>query len=73
MAVWGQVRHLSVTEAPNNIKFHEWGVKKTFFFKTWKPESGSNPRLPTFQAGSFNHCTTAHAEPQPQNTLYIPD
>ena len=35
---------------------------KTFcFFETWRPEWGSNPRFPTFQAGSFNHCTRAPA------------
>ena len=34
--------------------------EKTFcFFKTGRPEWGSNPRSPTFQAGSFNHCTRA--------------
>ena len=35
--------------------------RNIFFFETWRPEWGSNPRSPTFQAGSFNHCTRAHA------------
>ena len=26
------------------------------FFETWRPECGSNPRSPTFKAGSFSHC-----------------
>ena len=30
-----------------------------FFFETWMPERSSNPRSPTFQAGSFSHCTRA--------------
>ena len=46
--------------------------EETFcFFETWKPEWGSNPRSPTFQAGSFNHCTIGR-RPWPANrTEYI--
>ena len=34
--------------------------EETFcFFETWRPERGSNPRSPTFQADSCNHCTRA--------------
>ena len=29
------------------------------FFETWRAKWGLNPRSPTFQAGSFNHCTRA--------------
>ena len=36
---------------------YEWAGEKLFFFETWMPEWGSNPRSPTFQTGSFNHCT----------------
>ena len=31
--------------------------RNIFFFETWRPEWCWNPRSPTFQAGSFNHCT----------------
>ena len=36
------------------------------FFETEMPERGTNPRTPTFQADSFNHCTRA-----PASSLYI--
>ena len=56
-AVWGRARYLSVTEAPHNTEFLRVSRKETFcFLKTWRPEWGSNPRSPNFQAGSFNHC-----------------
>ena len=32
--------------------------KSILFLEIWRPEWGSNPRSPTFQAGSFNHCTS---------------
>ena len=35
------------------------GEETCCFFETWRPEWGSSPRSPTFQAGSFNHCTRA--------------
>ena len=36
--------------------------EETFCFsETWRPEWGSNPQSPTFQADSFNHCTRAPA------------
>ena len=35
LAVWGQARYLSVTEAPHNTEFYEWMGKKHFcFFQT---------------------------------------
>ena len=34
----------------------EWEIN-IFFFETLRPEWGSNPRSPTFQAGCINHCT----------------
>ena len=58
MAVWDRARYLLVTEAPHNIEFLRLSREETFcFFETWRPEWGSNPRSPTFQADSFNHCT----------------
>ena len=59
LAVWGRVHYLSVTEAPHNIESLRPSREEIFrFFDTWKPEWGSNPRSPTFQAGRvFNHCT----------------
>ena len=61
-AVWGQVRYLSVTEVPHNIESLWVSGEETFcFFETCRSEWGSNPRSPTFQAGSFNHCTRAAA------------
>ena len=55
MAVWDQARYLSVMEAPHNIELniYKWAGKKRFI--SWMPERGS--RSPTFQTGSFNHCT----------------
>ena len=35
--------------------------RNIFFFKILMPELGSNPRSPTFQASSFNHCTRSPA------------
>ena len=62
LAVWGRGRYLSVTEALQNNKSSQVSGEETFcFFETWRPEWGSNPRSPTFQEGSFNHCTTAPA------------
>ena len=34
------------------------GVETFCFFETRIPERGTNSRSPTFQAGSFNHCTS---------------
>ena len=48
LAVWSRARYVSVTEA--------LGVsgEETFcFFETWRPEWGSNPRSPTFQAANL--------------------
>ena len=41
---------------PTIFNLYEWA--ETFcFFETWRPERGTNPWSPTFQSGSFNHCT----------------
>ena len=56
LAVWGRTRYLSVTEAPHTIE-----SLRVSLFETWMPERWSNPRSPTFKAGSFNHCTRAPA------------
>ena len=49
-------------KAFHNIEFLRMSGEETFcFFETWMPERGSNPRSPTFKAGSFNHCTNALA------------
>ena len=53
-----EVEH--VTEAPHNIESPEWAEKK-HLFETWRPGCGSNPRSPSYQAGSFNHCTRTPA------------
>ena len=54
-----------VTKAPYNIESLRVSGEETFcFFETSRPEWGSNPRSPTFQAGSFNHCTRALANIQ---------
>ena len=63
LAVWGQARYLSVTEALYNTKSLRVSTvsgKEAFcFFETWIPERGTNPGSLTFQTGSFNHCTRA--------------
>ena len=62
LAVWGRARYLSVTKTHHNIKSLRVRGEETFcFFEIWRPEWGSNPRSPTFQAGSFNRCTRAPA------------
>ena len=66
LAVWGRARYFSVTEAPTNIEYLRVSGEETFcFFENWMPERGSKPRSPTFQAGSFNHCTSPHPLPRP--------
>ena len=50
-------RHLSVTEAPHYIESLRGSGEETFCFL----EYCSNPRSPTFQTGSFDHCTRAPA------------
>ena len=60
LAVWARARYFSVTEAPHNIEFLWVSGEETFcFLETWRSKWGSNPRSPTFQAGSFNNCTRA--------------
>ena len=41
------------------------------FLETWRQEWGSNPRSPTFQAGSFNHCTRAPARVKQETNDYF--
>ena len=43
-----------VTEAPHNIESSRVSGKEIF---CWRPEWGSSPRPPTFQAGRFYICT----------------
>ena len=65
LAVWSRAHHLSVTEALQNIKYLRLSGEVTVCsFETWRPEWGSNPRSPTFQADSFNHCFRAPAAAQ---------
>ena len=59
LAAWNWACYLSAREAPHNILFSRMSGEDFFFFETWRPEWGSNPRSSTFQAGSFNHCTRA--------------
>ena len=41
----------------SNIESLRVSREETFcFFETWRPESGSNPRSPSFSTCSFNHC-----------------
>ena len=62
LTVWGRARYLSVTDALHNIELLRVGGEETFcIFETRRPEWGSIPRSPTFQAGSFNHGTKAPA------------
>ena len=47
---------------PHNIESLRVTGEEIFYFSgTLRPEWGSNPRSPTFQAGSFNHCTRTPA------------
>ena len=60
LAVWGRACYLSVTEAPHNIEYLRVSGEETLCsFETLRPEWGSSPRSPTFQAGNLNHCTRA--------------
>ena len=62
LAVLGRARYRSVREAPHNIESVRVSYEETFcLFETWMPERSSNPRSPTFQAGSFNHYIRAPA------------
>ena len=56
LTVRSRGRYLSVTEVPHNIEsLQVSGVEISCFFETWRPEWGSNPRSPTFQAGINNY------------------
>ena len=62
LALWGRVRYLSFTEVLHNMESSRVSGEETFcFFDTWRPEWDSNPQLPIFQAGSFNHCNSTAA------------
>ena len=65
LVVWGRACYPSVTEAPHNFESFQVTREDTFLiyiFEAWRPEWDSNPWSPTFQAGSFSHCTRASAE-----------
>ena len=47
--------------SPQHWIFASERGRNNLFHSTWRPEWGSNPRSPTFQAGSFNRCTRATA------------
>ena len=58
LAVWGRACYFSVTEVPHNNESLRMSREETFcFFETWRPEWGSNPRFPIFQAGNFYRVT----------------
>ena len=59
LAVWGRDATSRARRLPTIFYFYEWAG--SCFFETWRPEWGSNPRSPTFQARSFNHCTRTPA------------
>ena len=62
LAVWGRAHYFSVTDFPRNIEsVRVSGEETCSFFDTWELQWGLNPWSPTFQAGSFNHCTRAPA------------
>ena len=66
LAVWGRARYLSVTEADHNIETKHVSGEETFHFcEAWRPEWGSNPRSPTFQAGSSYHYTRTSTQKGP--------
>ena len=48
---------------PSRLPLDHGGSPQYWIFtrETWRLKWGSNPRSPTFQAGSFNHCTRAPA------------
>ena len=47
-------------KVPHNIESLRVSVEETFrLFETSRPEWASNPRSPTFKAGSLNYCTRA--------------
>ena len=50
LAIWGQARYLSVTEAPHNTDFHTWMGKKHFFVSFKPPRPGTEPRTLAWKA-----------------------
>ena len=60
LAVWGQARYLSVTEAPHNTDFHTWMGKKHFcFFQT--AETGKRTPDSGVKGSGANHYPRAPA------------
>ena len=59
-------RHRIRNSSPGGLRpsMLSLGVKKKIFcfFETWMPERGTKLRYPTFQEGSFDHCTMAHVK-----------
>ena len=55
---------------PTILNIYKWAEKKHVVSLKLECQSGSNPRSPTFQAGSFNHCTSP-PPPTSQQTRYI--
>ena len=61
LAVWGQARYLSVTEAPHNTDFHTRMGKKHFcFFET--AETGNQTPNSGVKGSGVNHYTRAPAQ-----------
>ena len=56
-SVWGRAGYLSVIEAPH--KTESLQVSGYMFLWNLNTRAGTNPRSPTFQTGSFTHCTRA--------------
>ena len=63
LAVWGRVRYLSVTEAPNNTNFHTWMGKKQFCVSFKPPRPGTEPRTLAWKAAVLT--TTLGPPPTP--------
>ena len=70
LTVWGRARYLSSTKAPHYIESSRVNVEETIcFFETLRPEWGSSPLSPTFQADSLNHDSMAPALSDEQGLL----
>ena len=56
---WSEAEHATSRSRrlPTILNFYECGEETFCFFETLRPEWDTNTRSPTFQAGSFNHCT----------------
>ena len=70
LAVWGQARYLSVTEAPHNTNFHTWMGEKQFCF-CQTAETGNRTPDSDVKGSGANHYPRAPAPPpRPSTTLY---